>query len=183
MPSKFIGIRLPEELNHRLEKIAVNFNQTPNQLAKIAIMEWIDSNWMKNSDMITISKKNFVFLLNLLDAKQVIQFQDQISDDILGYYDYMMGPRGKGFSELESFILQMVKLIGRSGVMWFDQIDFEVKSEESPKYFKGMHKIGHNWSKIFVGIITRILEKRNFTFQLVGDAVKYTDKMVYLEFI
>ena len=52
----------------------------------------------------------------------------------------------------------MIKFIGKQGLNWFEQIDFESSLDKSPQYFKGIHSMGAKWSEVSFGIFTKILE-------------------------
>ena len=180
IPSKFIGIRLPEDLHTRLEKFAQNLNQTPNQLAKIAILEWIESYWTRHSDMITVTRCSYVNLLKMLEDDQLASFQSDIAERVIGYYEYGL-QQSAGFSDLEHFLTMMSKFIGdKTGLQWFRQMDYEV--ENPPFYFKGNHDMGIKWSQIFLGIFQQILTKRSFNFEILEAKTICSERMVYLEF-
>ena len=180
IPSKFIGIRLPEEILARLEKIADNLNQTPNQLAKIAILEWIESYWTRNSDMITVNRSSYAKLLEMLKEVQLHSFISNIAESIIEYYEYSI-QKNANSSNLEEFITTMSKFIGeKTGLRWFRQMDYEVKTP--PFNFKGTHDMGKKWSDIFIGIFQQILTKRSFNFDIVSDKTICSERIVYIEF-
>lgn len=180
MPSKFIGIRLPEEILSKLEKIAQSSNQTPNQLAKIAILEWMESNWTRSSDMITVTRSSYSKLLKMTDDDQLKSIESDIAERVIGFYEYSI-QENADFSHLEAFLKMMCKFIGtKTGLQWFRQLDYEVLNK--PYYFKGTHDMGKKWSDFFLGTIRQIMAKRSFSFELIDEKIICSERMVYLEF-
>lgn len=180
IPSKFIGIRLPEDILARLEKIAQNVNQTPNQLAKIAILEWTENYWTRNSDVITVTRSSYAKLLGMLKQDQLHSFTADIAERIIEYYEYAK-QENAGFSNLDEFLTMMSKFIGdKTGLQWFQQMDYEVLTP--PFYLKGSHDMGKKWSDIFISIFEEILTMRSFNFEIVEGKTLCSERMVYLEF-
>jgi hypothetical protein len=180
IPSKFIGIRLPEDILTRLEKIAQRENQTPNQLAKIAILEWTESYWTRNSEVITVTRSSYSKLIEMLEEDQLHSFVSDIAASIIEYYEYSI-QKNAGFSNLDEFLTTMSKFIGdKTGLQWFRQMDYEAK--KLPFFFKGNHDMGKKWSQIFIYIFEQILTMRTFNFKIVSKKTICSERMVYLEF-
>lgn len=178
MATKHIGIRLPEKTLDELGKLAQVKMQTPNKLAKTAIIEWLDYQKIAHSDMITIPRENFAILLSLLDPAKQEEYIENIAEKVLRMYEYDAHKLAK-FAQLENFIHTMVHFIGKQGFRWFDHLDYQI--HEEPFFFTGRHQMGQIWSTMFLQIFMHIIDRSGATFEICHDKIICNEYMVYLE--
>ena len=180
MTTKHIGIRLDEEYIQELQKLGNLKNQTPNQIAKIAIIEWIQNQWTRDSDFITIPKDNFAFMLNIMTETQVNEYLDKIAKSILRYFEFFTHKQTQTL-DLQTYIDSMLQFIGRTGMMWLDKIDYEIK--ENSAHISGTHKMGKVWSEIFVKLNEKLLIDGNFPFTINNNSKFITSSTIFLEYL
>ena len=180
MKSPLIGVRIPEELKEKLDKIAIEYHDmNTSQIARTAITEWVESQWLRHEDMMIFPKSNFADLLEMLPEEKLIEFEDKIVARVMQYFDYLTIEKHRKVSSIEDFIREMVKFIGNSGMRWFERMEIEIETEH--KYFKGMHSLGMIWSKVFFDIFKKIILNHHVDFSIKEDSVKLTEKYVYFE--
>ena len=180
MPTKHIGIRLEESHYNELQKLGNVRNQTANQIAKIAIIEWLQGQWTRNSGFITIPKENFAFMLNILNKDQLNDYLDKLTDNIVQYFEFYTHKPLRTIS-LETYLEVMIKFIGTNGMMWFEKIDYESKQDFAS--FSGNHAMGETWSKIFILVNQLVIKKGVFPFSIKEETILTSPTTVFLEFI
>ena len=180
MKSPLIGVRIPEEVKEKLDKIAAEYHDmNTSQIARAAITEWVESQWLRHEDMMVIPKSNFADLLRMLPENKLEEFEEKILERIMDYFEYLTIEKHRNVSSIEDFIKEMVKFIGNSGMRWFERM--EIKIEDEFKYFKGMHSLGMIWSKVFLDIFKKIIQRHHVEFSIKEDSIKLTEKYVYVE--
>ncbi|MHA2001365.1 MAG: hypothetical protein ACTSVU_04655, partial [Promethearchaeota archaeon] len=117
--NRHMAIRIPEESIAMLNRIGQKRNQTANQVAKHAIIEWLDHYWAQSNEMITIPKENFAFLLKFLTPSQMNAYADHITTKIVTYFEFM-AQQNHALDQLDKYIITMVKFLGTSSMNWFD---------------------------------------------------------------
>jgi hypothetical protein len=183
MGRETIAIRISSELKEKLQKEAENRTDvTLSQTARIALQEWVDTRWIKRSDLISIPRSNYAFLLEILNETQLSQFEDQIAQKVNNYFQYLIVEHREMSQNLTYFIKEMIKFIGIQGLNWFDQIDFESQFNKTPQYFKGIHNMGKKWSEVFFGIFNKIVKLHSVSFKIKENSKICSDSLVYMEF-
>jgi metal-responsive CopG/Arc/MetJ family transcriptional regulator len=182
MKSSLVGVRLPESLKEKLDKIAAsNYDSTASQIARNAITEWVEGQWMRNPDMMTIPKESFMDLLLLLDPSKLSQFEDKIVSKIMQYFEFITIEKRNALKNPKEFTNEMLKFIGPTGMHWFEQIEYESDFKQKPMFFKGMHKMGLLWSQVFIDIYQKILDKHPVQFRIESNTIILADNLVYFE--
>ncbi|SRR6056297_520290 len=179
MTTKFIGIRLPLPLVHKLEKIAEQFNQSPNQMAKHAIIDWVEIFFSaRNLNMITIPKELFVDYLDRLNDEEIEQYAEEVGEKILGFYEFLAENNVKRTSMEDVFSI-IVRFLGANGLMWFEHLEYDGTTK--PYYLKGIHNLGENWSKFFLAI-SQYLTEKHFPFILSNQQTHLSAHSVHVVF-
>ena len=183
MGSDFVGFRITQDFKEKLQKEAdMRTDGSISHIARIAIQEWIEGRWIKKSDFITLPRSNYVFLLELLNEEQLVQFEEKIALKVNDYFQYLIIEHREQFKNLDVFIEEMIKFIGEQGLNWFEQVDYDANTKKSVQYFKGMHNMGVKWSEIFVGIFSKIVAKHSVNFKIKSESLVNSSSLVYMEF-
>jgi hypothetical protein len=178
--SKLIGIRIPKDLFEKLENISRTLNTTPSQVVKSAVIDWIEIYFnVRQQGMVIISKK---FISDLIEtggieklSKEVVE---HLAEKLADYYQYVLG---KPFNQisLDEFMRIAVKILGNTGLFWFDHVEFINKDDLI--YFKGVHDMNESWSRLFVEI-SNFLMKKYYLVELVESNSNYVSNSIYLEY-
>jgi len=179
MANKLIGLRLSKEAIQKLEIIAHNNNQTLNFVAKNAILEWLEIfSRVRQQGMMILGKPLTKNLLETIDVEKLKSLAETTAKRNVDFYQFVLG-KHLSKETLNDFIKNTPKLLGNTGLMWFDHM--EAKREEDSVYFKCIHNIGEKWSKFLVFFFNYLMEQY-FDLELIEDNVKYSKNSLYLEY-
>jgi hypothetical protein len=182
MKSPMVGLRLPEDVKTKLDQIAAgHYDLSTSQIARTAITEWVEAQWMRNADIMLIPKGSFLDLLSLLTPDKLEEFEEKIALKVHRYFEFLTIERRNQIVSLKDFISEMVKFIGSSGLRWFDQMTIETDPMKPPLFFKGMHSMGRLWSQVFMDIFTKILLKYPVQFKIIQSSIILNESLVYFE--
>ncbi len=179
MGSKVIGIRLKSHLVNKLEKIAEQSHQTASQLAKSAVIDWIEIHFSaQNLDMITIPKDFFRDFLNSKSDEELKEYSRKLAEKTAGFYEFLEQSH-RNYIDIGNFFSIILKFLGNNGLMWFDHLEFE--SKKRPYYMKGLHNMGKNWSK-FILYTSKYLLEEYFPFPIDLSESRITSGSINLIF-
>ncbi len=180
MKSPLIGVRIPEEIKEKLDKIASEYHEmNTSQIARTAITEWVESQWLRHEDMMVIPKANFADLLEMLPKEKLEHFEEKVVSKVLMYFDYLTIEKQRKVDTIKEFMEEMVKFIGNSGMRWFERMEIQIEGEH--RYFKGMHSLGLIWSQVFLDIFKKIIQKHHVNFKIKEESIKLTERYIYFE--
>jgi metal-responsive CopG/Arc/MetJ family transcriptional regulator len=181
MKSPLIGVRIPEEIKEKLDKIAAEYHDmNTSQIARTAITEWVESQWLRHEDMMVMPKSNIADLLEMLPSEKLNEFEEKVVAKVMMYFDYLTINKHKTVNTIKDFMEEMIKFIGNTGMRWFERMEIQIEGQH--RYFKGMHSLGMIWSQVFLDIFKKIIQKHAVDFHIKEDSIKLTEKYVYFEF-
>jgi hypothetical protein len=179
MTNKLIGLRLSKEVIQKLEIIAHNNNQTINFVAKNAILEWVEILFrIRQQGMMILGKPLTKNLLETIDVEKLKSLAETTAKRNVDFYQFVLG-KNLSKETLSDFIKYTPKLLGHTGLMWFEHI--EVMKEEESVHFKGIHNLGEKWSRFLIFFFNYLMEQY-FNLELSEENVKYTKNSLYLEY-
>lgn len=179
MANKLIGLRLSKEVIRKLEIIAHNNNQTINSVAKNAILEWLEIfSRARQQGMMILGKPLTKNLLETIDVEKLKSLAETTAKRKVDFYQFVLG-KHLSKNTLSDFIKYTPKLLGNTGLMWFEHI--EVMREEESVHFKGIHNLGEKWSRFLLFFFNYIMEQY-FDGELNEENSKYTKNSLYLEY-
>jgi hypothetical protein len=178
--SKLIGIRIPKELFEKLENISRIMNTTPSQVVKSAVIDWIEIFFnVRQQGLVIISKKFISDLIETVGVEKINRgVVEHLAEKLADYYQFVLG---KPFNQipLDEFMKIVVKILGNTGLFWFDHVEFLNKDEII--CFKGVHDMNESWSKLFVEI-SNYLMKKYYALEFVESNSNYVSNSIYLEY-
>ncbi len=179
MANKLIGLRLSKEIIKKLETIAHNNNQTINFVARNAILEWLEIYFRaRQQRMMILGKPLIKDLLELIDIEKLKSLAEATAKRKVDFYQFVLG-KHLSKETLRDFIKYTPKLLGNTGLMWFEYI--EAMREEESVHFKCLHNMGEKWSRFLMFFFNYLMEQY-FNLELIEDNVKYTKNSLYLEY-
>ena len=179
MAKKLMGIRLSENVLKKLERIGHNVNRTPNQVATNAILEWVEIfHVAKHQGMIIIGKPLMTHLLKKLDVKELDPMMEKLVERGADFYHFVLD-KYLSPETLDEFIKHAPKVLGPTGLMWFDHI--EVSKLNKKVRFKGTHGLGNTWSEFYILMLNNLM-KKYFNSKLIEDTKKYTTESIFVEY-
>lgn len=141
---KLLGIRLPEKIWIQLQAVGQVTNQTTNQVAKNAIIEWIELSYrIKKQGFIMVGKPVFAKLLKMVEKEKLKPLIELISESGSDLYQLMVN-KPLNPNAIDEFMELTPRLLGSNGLMWFDHI--EVGKTGDKILFKAIHNLGISWS-------------------------------------
>ncbi|MBD3195642.1 MAG: hypothetical protein GF317_11330 [Candidatus Lokiarchaeota archaeon] len=177
--TKVLGVRMPLDLKTKLEGIAKERNQSLNQLANIALEEWIQSlAYAKKIKFMIIHKDFFANLLKFLDEDK----KNSLAIDMAHltaeiFRDLMNIPLSR--ARFDEFNEILPSFLCDSGLKWFESL--EIVKEGAVVILKGFHYLGLNFSKFFTSLSEELL-KRYFDYDLIKKDLNFTPNSIFLEF-
>ncbi len=179
MTTKFVGIRLPLPVVHKLEKIAEQYNLTPNKMAKNAIIDWVEIFFSaRNLNMITMPNELFVDYLGKMSDEEMKKHAKNIAEKTLGFHEFL-SETSETRDSLERAFPIIVRFLGPKGLMWFEHLEYEI--EKKPFYLKGIHNFGMRWSEFFMEI-SKSLTKAHFPYQINEKKCRLTSHSAHIVF-
>ena len=189
LPTKLIGIRLEYEKIKELEKLAEYRGTTANQIAKKAIIEWLEINHnLRKHNWIIIEK---IFMKNVLDtieeddllkmsAELAKNFHDFIQFQLAIPKDTKIKVKTEKTKEIKKFFNYLADLLTRKGLYWLDHYDYEIKKNYYT-VIKGTHQVNHNFSLMITSIISYLMETY-FNYVVIEDKSFVSDTTIQLEY-
>ena len=180
MAKKLIGLRLSDEIIHKLEIIAHNNNQSVNNVIKNALLEWLEIFFrIRKQGMIILGKSLLVSLLECVDVENIKSLAELTAKRKADFYLFLLG-RHLNKEVLDDFIKYTPKILASKGLMWFDHL--EITNEESSVFIKGIHNLGEIWSNFLMYFFNFLIEK-NFNLILNENTVKTKANSIFLEYV
>jgi len=174
-----VGVRMPEKLKTRLERIANERNQSINQIAKTAIIEWLDIlAYAQKLRFMIITRGFFQSLLEIINEDQMEPLAEEMADLTAEIFRDTMKVQ-LSHSTIKNFTEVLPRFMRSSGLKWFD--DFRIDIEENIIIFRGFHYMGLGFSKFFTNLTMKLL-KKYFDADLLRDKIDYKPNSIFLEF-
>lgn len=181
MTTKMLGIRLPRNMMLKYETIAQQNNESVHQLAKKALIEWIEVLFTsRNLNMIIIPKTTLLKMIPFLPEEQISVIGHEIAQHIIEYFQFLFKTHITHFSK-EMLLNIISKFMGASGVMWFDHVEFQLKSAEEISTLQVSHKSGQEWSQFTFIILKKIIEE-SFTAHILSKSTFLGENSIRIEF-
>jgi len=175
---KLLGIRLPEKTWEQLQAISQVTNQTTNQVAKNAIIEWIEISYsLKKQVFIMLGKPVFAKLLEMVKKEKLKPLVALIAESGSDLYQLMVN-KPLDPNAIEDFIELTPRLLGNNGLMWFDHV--EVVKVGDKILFKAIHNLGISWSKFFIEIFESFITNY-LNLSIIKETMNLSDTLVFLE--
>jgi hypothetical protein len=178
--SSVLGVRMPSTLKEKLKNIAEERNQSLNQLANIALEEWLQSlAYSKKIKFIIIHKEFFAELLKLIEdnkkndlAENMAHLTAEIFRDLLNI------PLSK--STFKDFIDILPSFLCDSGLKWFENLEVIIQ-DNGTAILKGFHYLGIDFSKFFTTLSNYLLDIY-FDYSLIEENLNLTPNSIFLRF-
>lgn len=178
MPNKLVGMRLSDEIVKKLENIGLHTNRTANQVAKNAIIDWVDIYYpLRMQNMIIVEKYLIKELLGTISIDKLKDLMPNIVESGVDFH-FLVHDHPLNISSLDDFLKSLSRLFGRSGLMWFDHI--ETRRREKTIIFKGFHNLGEIWSRFYVYLLSYLMEKY-FKLKIKEESIKCSGSSIILE--
>lgn len=170
---------MSEDIIEELTVIANKRERSINQIAQIAISEWLRTfTHNKKWYYLIITKDIFHRLLDYMDDSKMeilIKETSDLSAEIL--QDLMNIPLSE--ATLIDLIGVLPSFLCEVGFRWF--VELTIKEENDNFTLKGFHYLGAGFSKFFTKMFQELMI-RYFDYQTKLDNIKFTPNSVYLEF-
>ena len=177
---KLLGIRLPEKIWEQLQAIGQVTNQTTNQVAKNAIIEWIELSYrIKKQGFIMVGKPVFAKLLKMVEKEKLKPLIELISESGSDLYQLMVN-KPLDPNAIDEFMELTPRLLGNNGLMWFDHV--EVGKTGDKILFKAIHNLGMSWSVFFIEIFKYFIGKY-LNLGIIEETMNASDTLVFLELL
>lgn len=177
---RLLGIRLPDNIWEQLLAIGQVTNQTATQVAKNAIIEWIEISYrIKKQGFVMLGKPVFAKLLKIVEKEKLKPLVELIAESGSDLYQLMVN-KPLDHNAIEDFIELTPRLLGNSGLMWFDHI--EVVKVEDKILFKAIHNLGMSWSEFFIEIFESFI-KKYLNLCIIKETINVSDTIVFLELL
>ncbi len=177
---RLLGIRLPDNIWEQLLAIGQVTNQTATQVAKNAIIEWIEISYrIKKQGFVMLGKPVFAKLLKIVEKEKLKPLVELIAESGSDLYQLMVN-KPLDHNAIEDFIELTPRLLGNSGLMWFDHI--EVVKVEDKILFKAIHNLGMSWSEFFIEIFESFI-KKYLNLCIIKETMNVSDTIVFLELL
>lgn len=182
MGNQLLGIRIPENLMNKLQVISDQNNETPNQLGKRALVEWIEVLFTsRNLNMVIFPKTCLIRLLFFTPKEEMEEISSEIAKRITEYFQFLLRTHVNHFSN--EFYSQIIsKFLGSSGLMWFDHLQFSLNCSDPIQTFQATHNSGQIWTEFTFHIIKQIIIE-NIHCEIVPDSILLTENTISFRFV
>lgn len=169
--TQILGIRVEDELIKKLEIYALNTKETKSQIARRAIVEWMDVlDHSRKVNQIIISKELFKKCLELADEKTIQQFA---KETVLGFDPRILNISfSKESSDVIEMVLQyIIKTIGAAGQGWFQHLEYRFLPNNLLE-ISGIHNLNSNFARYFKYFLLTIFKLEIHTESLTENQFK-----------
>jgi len=175
-----MGIRIEQKKLKELEKIAQDRNITPNQLAKIAISEWLDINFnIQNHNFIIFEKVFFSRILENVDEELLEKMAGDLAKSFLDFVRFQL-ELSKEKIELKRFLRYLAKILGKNGLLWLEHFDYEIK-KNNYAILRGVHSINQSFAILLTAVISYLMEEL-FNYVLIEEKLYLSETTIELEY-
>jgi len=146
--TQILGIRVEDELIKKLEIYALNTKETKSQIARRAIVEWMDVlDHSRKVNQIIISKELFKKCLDLADETSIQLFA---KETVMNFDPRILNITfSKESPEIIEMVLQyIIKTIGAAGQGWFQHLEYSFLSKNLLE-ISGIHNLNLNFARYF----------------------------------
>ena len=179
MSKKLLGLRMPDKLLQRLQAVADERSQSANQMAILAITEWLQTlAYSQKLRFMIITKDFFARLLELVDEQQIKLLAEEMTNLTAEIFrDILNIPLSR--TVFKDFYKFLPEFMCGSGLRWFE--DLKAQEKKGRAILKGFHYMGIEFSKFFTYLSQNLLIKY-FEYNLIEETIDFTPNSVFLEF-
>ena len=177
---RLLGIRLPNKIWEQILAIGQVSNQTANQVAKNAIIEWIEISYrLKKQGLMMFGKPVIAKFLKLIDKQKLKPFIELLVESGTDMYQLMVN-KPLDPNATEEIIELTPRLLGNNGLMWFDHVEVVKIGEKI--IFKAIHNVGIEWSEFFIEAFKTFM-KKYLNLTIIEKTINVSDTLVYFELV
>ena len=175
-----MGIRIPEESIARLEAIGKNMNLSANKVAKNAIIEWLDINYIvKRQNMVIFGAPIIAFLLEHTGIEKMEKLVKLNAERGADFFQFILD-KPLTRKSMEEFLVSLPRVFGRNGLMWFEHI--EAVKKDDKVILKAFHALGKVWSQYYIMLSDYTME-HFFDYEPIKETKNYSESSIFLEYV
>ena len=178
---KLIGLRISNEIINQLKEIGTIQNETPNQIAVLAIKDYVQKfKFIDKLPYMIVPKNLIVKILEIADEPQLEIITNLLTESMEEMFIHIIKTPLSHIT-LKNFYPILPKILKNLGLKWFDSLEFHFDENYNIYGLKGIHFLGLGFSKLFSQMINNIM-KKYFNHELIESSIKLKENSIYIEF-